>query len=103
MTVIGMILAGIGVIIMLIFGIILLIKAFQESVWWGLGYIFVPFVALIFIIKYWSICKKPFLYSLVGVVIYVIGMVLLVPSMNNKAMSELEGMGGLEEVQLPAQ
>ncbi len=72
---------GIGGIIMLVFGIILLVKAFQESVLWGLGYLFVPFVGLVFIIKFWDICKKPFLYSLVGVAIYVVGMLLAAPSM----------------------
>lgn len=72
---------GIGGIIMLIFGIILLIKAFQESILWGLGYLFVPFVGLVFIIKFWDICRKPFLNSLIGVALYVVGMILWAPSM----------------------
>ena len=77
-----MILMGIGGIIMFIFGIILLIKAFQESVLWGLGYLLVPFVGLVFIIKFWDICKTPFLYSLLGTAIYIVGMLMMGPSMS---------------------
>lgn len=43
------------------YGIKLLILAFQESVLWGLGSLFVPFVSLIFIIMHWERCRSPFL------------------------------------------
>ena len=81
MAVIGGILCAIGGIIMLIFGIILLIKAFQESVLWGLGYLFVPFVSLVFVIMHWDKCKSPFLKSLIGVAIYVVGIIMLAPTL----------------------
>ena len=73
------------VIIMLIFGIILLINAFQKSVWWGLGYLFVPFVGLVFVIMHWEMCKTPFLKMLVGAVIYAVGVGFLMPGMIKKA------------------
>ena len=81
MAAIGIILMAIGGIIMFIFGIILLIKAFQESVLWGLGYLFVPFVSLIFVIKFWDICKTPFLRSLIGLAIYIVGIILYYPTL----------------------
>jgi hypothetical protein len=57
--ILGMILAVVG-------GIWLLVVAFQESVWWGLGSLLLPFVSLIFVIMHWQVSKKPFLISLAG-------------------------------------
>jgi hypothetical protein len=76
MSVIGLVLAGIGGIAVLVFGVILLVKAFQTSVLWGLGYIFVPFVSLIFVIMYWQETKKPFLYLLAGSAVMAVGLAL---------------------------
>lgn len=70
----GLILLGVGV--SLVFGIILLIQAFKESVVWGLVYLFVPFGAFVYIFKFWDDAKKPFLYSLVGIPPMVLGGVL---------------------------
>lgn len=67
----------VGAVIALIYSIILLIKAFQTHVLWGLGYIFVPFVALIFVIMNWDIARKPFLMGLLGIPFYVAGILLL--------------------------
>ena len=61
MSAIGLVLAGIGGIAVMVFGVILLVKAFQTSVLWGLGYIFVPFVSLVFVVMHWQETKKPFL------------------------------------------
>ena len=77
MTVIGGILLFIGVVIALIFGIQLLILAFKESVLWGLGYIFVPFVGLIFVIMFWDKTKGPFLKLLIAIPFYIIGAALM--------------------------
>ena len=52
-------------------GIWFLIVTFQESVGWGLGCLFVPFVSLIFLILHWDVAKKPFLVSLLGTVTYI--------------------------------
>ena len=66
----------VGFIISLVFGLQLLIMAFKESVLWGLGYIFIPFVALVFVIIYWSETKKPFLLGLLGIPFIIIGIIL---------------------------
>ena len=85
MFIIGAILAAIGGIIMFVYGIILLIQAFKESILWGLGYLFVPFCSLVFIFMHWDKCKTPFLRLLIGLVIYAVGFGLLTPSLIEKA------------------
>jgi len=73
----GFILIAIGFLIALVFGVQLLILAFRTSVLWGLGSMLVPFVGLIFIIKYWDEAKKPFLRSLIAIPFYIAGGVLI--------------------------
>ena len=62
----GLFLIIIGALIAIFYSLILLVKAFQTSVVWGLVYILVPFVALIFVIVHWETAKKPFLMSLIS-------------------------------------
>ena len=76
MDVIGTIIIIIGVIVMIVGGIMLLIVAFKESIWWGLGSIFVPFVAIVFLIMHWQKAKKSFFIWLAGCAVYIVGMVL---------------------------
>jgi FtsH-binding integral membrane protein len=66
MTIIGLGIQLVGFIIAAICALWIAILAFQESVWWGLGCLFVPFVGLIFAIMYWQEAKKPFLIQLDG-------------------------------------
>ena len=77
MSVIAGILMFIGVAIAIIFGIQLLIMAFQKSVLWGLGYIIVPFVSLIFVIVHWSETKTPFLRGLLAIPFMFLGAMLM--------------------------
>ncbi len=79
MEILGIILLLIGVVIGLVFGIQLLILAFRTSILWGLGYIFIPFVSLIFVIVHWNEAKTPFLRCLLAIPFYVAG-VLLMPA-----------------------
>ena len=76
MEAIALVLLIVGFLVMGITGIVLLTKAFQTSIMWGLGYIFVPFVSLIFVFMYWNDTKKPFLYMLGGLVVFIVGMAL---------------------------
>ena len=76
MEIVSIALILIGSVISIIFGIHLLIVAFQTSILWGLGYLFIPFVSLIFVIVHWSEAKTPFLRSLIGVALVILGMVL---------------------------
>lgn len=79
MEILGIILLVIGAVIGLVFGIQLLILAFRTSILWGLGYIFIPFVSLIFVIVHWNEAKTPFLRCLLAIPFYVAG-VLLMPA-----------------------
>lgn len=76
MEAIGLLLLIAGGLVMVITGIVLVTKAFQTSTMWGLGYILVPFVSLIFVIMYWNDTKKPFLYMLGGVAVFIVGVAL---------------------------
>ena len=72
----SMILIVVGGALYLIGIIWLLIKAFQESILWGLGSLLIPFVGLIFAILHWAECKKPFFYALAGLVLLILGGVM---------------------------
>ena len=61
----------IGLIISMVGGVWLLVKAFQQSVMWGLGSMFVPFVSIIFVISYWDDAKQPFFISLAGTAFFI--------------------------------
>ncbi len=76
MEAIGLVLLIAGGLVMGIAGIVLLTKAFQTSTLWGLGYLFVPFVSLIFVVMYWNDTKKPFLYMLGGLAVFIVGIAL---------------------------
>ena len=73
LAIIGGILSLAGLVVYLIFAIQILIKAFKTHILWGLGSIFVPFVGLVYIIKYWADCKAPFLKMLIGVGLLIVG------------------------------
>lgn len=75
--ILGLIMWAAGAIIALIFGIQLLIIAFKTHILWGLGYIFVPFCGLVFIIMYWQETKSPFLKSLIAIPFIIVGAVLM--------------------------
>lgn len=77
MEVLSFLCLGIATLISLIYGIILLIRAFQVSVLWGLGYLFIPFVSLVFIIVHWQTAKDPFLKSLLAIPFMIVGVLLL--------------------------
>lgn len=82
MEIVGLILMIIGTLIALVYSIQLLIMAFRESILWGLGYILVPFVSLIFLIMFWSETKSPFLKSLLCIPCF-IAAALLTPTVSS--------------------
>ncbi len=77
MEIIGIGLIVCGFILSAVCGIIILVKAFQASILWGLAYLFIPFAALIFVITHWDEAGKPFLYSLLSIPIIMFGMFLI--------------------------
>ena len=72
----GIVLLILGFILAAVGGIWLLVEQFKESVLWGLGSLFVPFVALVFVIMHWSVSKKPFFIQLAGIGLIILGVLL---------------------------
>ncbi len=66
-----------GLILMLIGGLFFIIAAFRESIFWGLGVLFLPFVSLIFLILAWPRAKGPFFLQLYGFIAILIGVLAL--------------------------
>ena len=77
MATVGMIIWGIGGIVALIGFIWFLVVAFRQTFWWGIGSLFIPIVALVFLIMHWGDAKKPFFVWLIGAVIMIIVGVLI--------------------------
>jgi MFS family permease len=86
--IVGGFLSFVGFILGTISGIVLLVFAFQQSVFWGLAYLFIPFAALVFVIMHWQICRKAFLASLLGAILALSGVGLLVFGFHQKAPKE---------------
>ena len=85
MAMVGMLLMAVGGIVSFVFAVIILIKAFQTSLLWGLASLFIPFVILVFVIKNWDDTfviknwddtKKPFLYAVGGWVLTIVGVAI---------------------------
>ncbi len=76
MATIGVLLMVAGYGTTLVCGIWMLVIAFQEGVVQGLLYLFVPFYAIYYLITRWEQCKKPFLYSLAGVGVAIVGVLI---------------------------
>ena len=76
MAILGLLLMLAGLIVGLIYGIQILVLAFKKHILWGLGSLFVPFVGLVFVIKYWEETKAPFLRYLISVPLWILGMIL---------------------------
>jgi hypothetical protein len=77
----GLILLCVGFVIMIVGFIWIVVNAFKTSVLWGLGALFVPLVAQIFAIMNWATNKTAFLIWLGGLVLYIVGVVMYLPTM----------------------
>ena len=76
MATIGGIVVLMGALASFVGSIMVLVKAFQESILWGLGALFIPFVILVFIILHWYEAKQGFLVFLVGSAVMMLGSAL---------------------------
>lgn len=63
-------LAGLLLVLVILLGLVsfvasvwLVVVAFKQGPLWGLATLFIPFAALVFVIKFWRESKKPFLLS----------------------------------------
>ncbi len=73
----GVLVLLVGCLLALVGFIWFVIAAFQESVLWGLGVLFVPFVHLIFLVLGWDRAKRPFFLQLFGVAMIVFAAIVL--------------------------
>jgi len=69
----GTFLLFVGFAINTLAGLVIAVKAFKVSIGWGLAVLFVPFVGLIFIIKYWQDTKTTFFAGIGGGVLMLVG------------------------------
>jgi hypothetical protein len=53
--------------------IMIIIKAFNTSLLWGFGALFIPIVTLVYIVLNWDKTKKYVLYYVLGLLLMVIG------------------------------
>jgi len=72
------VLFALGFILALVGGIMGLVEAFRTSTLWGILYLFVPFAALVFVVKFWSRkrVRNSFLIGLGGTAVMIISGVL---------------------------
>jgi hypothetical protein len=54
-----------------------LIRAFQQSIWWGLSIFLCGIPSLFFLILHWARAKDPFFLQLVGVAVMLVALVVL--------------------------
>lgn len=66
MDILGIGMFALGALGSFIFGIMILITAFQKHILWGLAYLFLPFASLIFVVMNWDRASKPFLLGLLS-------------------------------------
>lgn len=76
MAMIGLLLMFVGWVVSAVGSIMVLIKAFQNSIVWGLCSLFIPFVIFVFVAQNWEETKKGFLISLLGFGIIVLGAIM---------------------------
>lgn len=76
--IIGVAFFFLGILLMLIAGIWGTVLAFQEDVVWGLLYVFVPFAAIVFVVKKWSkkAVRNSFFLGILGFVSMLGGFVI---------------------------
>jgi hypothetical protein len=67
--------AGLGLSI--IGGLWFIVRAFQESILWGLGVILCQIASLIFLIAHWSRAKDPFFLQLAGIAVMLFAIVIM--------------------------
>jgi hypothetical protein len=73
---IGGILIIFGLLIFIVGGFWFMVRAFTESVLWGLAVLFIPIVSIFFLIVHWENAKRPFFVQLFGFAILGLGVFL---------------------------
>lgn len=73
LTLVGTALVLLGLALVLVGELLFLVAAFRESLGWGLLLLFVPPLALLFLILHWSKAKAGFVLQLWGIACVVLG------------------------------
>lgn len=76
MDAVGIVLIGLGGIAAVVGGLWVIVMAFQESVLWGLVCLLIGPAMIVFAIMHWEEAKTPFLISVAGSVVLVLGFVV---------------------------
>ncbi|MBT2749445.1 MULTISPECIES: hypothetical protein [unclassified Lysobacter] len=63
-----------GIALCLIGGLWIVVNAFRKSIWWGLGSLIIPLVALVFAIMNFAENKIPLAIYVVGFILLIVGM-----------------------------
>jgi len=66
----------VGLAICFVSYIWVLVIAFKKDILWGIGCLFISVLTLVFLILNWDTCKKAFLTFMVGLFIFLVGMLL---------------------------
>ncbi len=77
-----------GLLTLVVGSIMMLVAAFRESVWWGLGCLLFSPVGLVFLIIHWAEAKRGFLVHLAGLAI-LIGGVFVSPTVREGVSKEI--------------
>lgn len=77
-----------GLLTVVVGSIMMLVAAFRESVWWGLGCLLLSPVGLVFLILHWAEAKRGFLVHLAGLAI-LIGGIFVSPTVREGVSKEI--------------
>jgi hypothetical protein len=67
-----------GIALLVVTHIWLVIRIFEQSAWWGLGTLFIPFVGLLAVVQFWQKTKRSFIGRLICIGI-VLASILILP------------------------
>ena len=73
LTLVGAALVIVGLVLVAIGVLAFVFAAFRESLLWGLGVLFIPPLALVFLLVHWRVAKHGFLIKLWGLALIVLG------------------------------
>ena len=76
-------LLDVGIIVFFIGAVWFLAEAYHRSFFWLLGCLLIPFISLIFLVKYWRKMRRPFVVSMLGIVIIFSAFIVLPGSYGN--------------------
>jgi len=77
-------LMGVGFLLLVLTGFVMMVQAFRTSIWWGLGYLFIPFVGFVFIFLNFGRVFPAFIWHVVGFVLLVSAGLFMPPELKEE-------------------